>query len=128
MICLDTSFIIDFLKERKETMEFIERNTEELITTEINVFEVLIGIYTRENYEKEEEIAINFFNSINVVGISGWGTKSAKVLAALIKKGNLIEENDCFIASIMLLNGCEKILTRNKKHFESIKEIEVLSY
>ena len=128
MICLDTSFIIDFLKERKEAIEFMKKNTEEVFTTEINAFEVFIGIYTKENYEKEETIAVGFFNSINVASINGWGIKSAKILATLIKDGNLIEENDCFIASIMLVNGCEKIITRNKKHFERIKGIKIISY
>ena len=53
MICLDTSFIIDFLKERKEAIEFMKKNTEEVFTTEVNVFEIFIGIYTKEDYERE---------------------------------------------------------------------------
>lgn len=128
MICLDTSFIIDFLKERKEAIEFMKKNTEEVFTTEVNVFEIFIGIYTKEDYEREEAIAIGFFNSIHVASSNGWGVKSAKILSVLIKDGNLIEENDCFIASIMLANGCERIITRNKKHFERIKGIKVISY
>jgi len=128
MICLDTSFIIDFLKEKKEAVDFIVKNKEELFTTEVNVFEIFIGIYTKSNYEKEESIASGFFDSIEILGIRNWGKESAKLLANLMKEGKVVEENDCFIASIMLLNGCNKIVTRNKKHFERIKGVEVISY
>lgn len=128
MICADTSFIIDFLKGNNEAIKMMEKNKDEIVTTEINVFEVFIGIYTKEDYEKEEDFAKNFFNSINIIKINGWGMKSAQILSNLIKRGNVIEENDSHIASIMLLNGCNKIITSNKKHFSRIKDIEVIDY
>lgn len=127
MICVDTSCIIDFLKNEKEAVNIIDKHKDELVTTDINVFEVFMGIYTKKDYEKEEEVARAFFGSIKILGIGGWGEKAAEILSHLIKNGEIVEENDCFIVSIMLLNGCNKILTRNKKHFSRIKGIEVIS-
>lgn len=128
MICIDTDCIIDFLKEKEEAVSLFNRYKDEIVTTEINVFEVFIGIYTKGDYFDKEESALKFFNSLDILKIHGWGKKSAEILANLIKGGNIIEQNDCFIAVIMLVNGCNKIITRNKKHYSRINGIEVLSY
>ena len=50
------------------------------------------------------------------------------MLASLDKQGLTINQNDCLIASIILKNGFNKILTRNKKHFERIKNLKVVGY
>lgn len=128
MICIDTDCTIDFLKNKKEAIEVVRKYKDDLVTTDINIFEIFIGIYTKENSEKESQYARGFFDSISILDMNGWGEKAAEVLANLIKKGDVIEENDCFIASIMLSNGCNKIITRNKKHFLRIKGIEVIEY
>ena len=44
MICVDTSCIIDFLKNEKEAVNIIDKHKDELVTTDINVFEVFMGI------------------------------------------------------------------------------------
>lgn len=128
MICVDTGCIIDFLRNKKEAVEIIRKHKNELAITEINIFEVFIGIYTKENYGQEDEYAKGFFDSVKILDKIGWGEKAAKILAELIKKGNVIEEDDCLIASIMMANGCDKIITNNVKHFSRIKGIEVIPY
>ncbi|MAF51348.1 MAG: PIN domain nuclease [Nanoarchaeota archaeon] len=128
MICIDTDCIIDFLKDKEGAVNFVDSYKDEIVTTEINVFEVFIGIYTKDDHLREEESAIKFFDSIEILRIHGWGMKAAEILANLIKNGNVIEENDCFIASIILLNGCNKIITRNEKHFSRIEGIEIIKY
>lgn len=60
-------------------------------------------------------MAESLFSSIDVLNADGWGINWAKVFSDLIKKGKTIEQNDCLIASIMITNGCNKIITRNKK-------------
>ena len=128
MICIDTDCIIDFLKEKKEAVNLVNKFKDEIVTTEINVFEVFIGLYTNDRYLEEEKATMRFFDSINVLEMKGWGKKTAEILANLIRRGNIIEENDCFIASIMLINGCNRIITRNKKHFSRINGIEPIGY
>ncbi len=130
MIFIDSDCIIDFLKGRKEAIEIIEKYKEEIVTTEINVFEVLLGIYLKKEFnEKEEQISKDFLNSVIKLPFDRMcGEISAKILASLMKKGEVIDENDCFIISIMIKNSCNKIITRNKKHFSRIKDIEVISY
>ncbi|MBS3080614.1 type II toxin-antitoxin system VapC family toxin [Candidatus Pacearchaeota archaeon] len=130
MICLDSDCIIDFLKGKKEAINVINKYNEEIITTEINVFEVLYGIYLKKEVsEKQEYIAKEFLNSIIKFSFDKkCGEISAKLLSSLTKKGEAINQNDCFIASIMIKNNCNKIITNNVKHFSRIKEIKVISY
>ena len=40
MICLDSDCIIDFLRGKEEAIRIVERHKEELVSTEINIFEV----------------------------------------------------------------------------------------
>lgn len=130
MICIDSDFIIDFLNGDERAKLIISNYLGELITTEVNVFEIFLGIYGQKNVNKqEEESAKIFFNDVWVLSYGkGCGEYSANLLANLRKNGEIIEQSDCFIASIILVNGCNKIITKNKKHFSRIKEIEIIDY
>ena len=130
MICLDSDVIIDFFKKKKEAVELVEKNHLEIVTTEINVFEVFSGIYSKQQRKGgEEEIAEQFFQDIEILEFKkGCGKVSAFFLNGLAKSGKTIGQNDAFIAAIMARYGCKKIITRNRKHFSAIKGIEVISY
>lgn len=130
MICLDSDCIIDFLKGKKEAIEVVNKYSNEVFTTEINVFEVLFGVYLKKNINQKEKFATKeFFDSIEVFSMeSGCGEIASKLLTDLIKSGFVIDQNDCFIASIILNNGCNKIITRNKKHFSKIKGLKIIGY
>ena len=130
MICLDSDFIIDYLKGKKEVVAALEKHEETLVTTEINVFEIFFGIYRNKEFsERERLVARDFFGSLEVLPFDGGcGEFASRILAGLSHKGDLIEQNDCFIASVMLNNGCDKIITRNKKHFSKIKNVKVIEY
>jgi tRNA(fMet)-specific endonuclease VapC len=130
MICVDSDFIIDFLKGKQEAVKAAEVYGEELVTTEINVFEVFFGVYNKKKMSKGEDIsASSFFNSIEVLDFGrGAGKIAARIISGLVRSGKVIEQNDCLVASIMLKNGCDRILTRNTEHFKRIKGIKVESY
>lgn len=126
MICIDSGCIIDFLKGNKEVIRTIEKYKNEICTTEINSFEVFFGAYRKFSKEEINE-ASRFFNSIDVLSFDKpCGKLSAEILSSLMNKGKQIEQNDCFIASIMIKNHVKKIITKNKKHFSKIKDIEVI--
>ncbi len=130
MICLDTTAIIDFLNGRQEIQSLIKKYKEYIITTEIAVFETFLGIYKKKIISQiEEDRARDFFNSIEVLPMKqGCGKIAAKILADLSKKGKTIGQNDCMMASIMIKNGHDTIITKNIKHFSKIKGIKIISY
>ena len=129
MICLDSNCIIDFLKGKKEAITIIEQYKEELVTTEICIFEVFLGIYKKQHTSlREETIANTLLNSLYILHSKDFGIYASKLYSELMTKGILIEQNDCFIASIMLMNGCDTIITRNVKHFARIPGIKIIEY
>lgn len=130
MICIDSDCIIDFLKGEEKAIKILKEHRGELLTTEINAFEILFGIYNKKEVDEiEENIALNFLDSVITLPFDlSCGQISAKILASLIKQGKIIDQNDCFIASIMIKNGCNEIITRNEKHFSRIKNLQVISY
>ena len=64
MKCLDTTFLIDFLKnDRRAINKALEIKDQSLFTTSVNVFEVLLGIYrkktaTESEFEQFKKIAL----------------------------------------------------------------------
>ena|SRR3989344_2749159 len=130
MIFLDSNFIIDFLKGKKSAVSLIKKNNEELATSQINVFEVLFGIFMKkETNRKELDLAEAFFQSIIIFPFdSNCGNLSAKILSSLMKEGKTIEQNDCFIGAIMIKNRIDKIISNNVKHFSKINGVKIITY
>ena len=130
MIGLDSDVLIDFLHEDVDAIAVLKKYRGELATTEINIFEIFDGIYAQKQINKEEEVIAGlFFQSIQILPSSlGCGQIAAQMLSHLKRQGRTIEQTDCFIAAIMQINGCNKIITRNVKHFSAIKGVEIISY
>jgi len=131
MIGLDTDFIIDFLRNKKEAVDLADNFRNEMIaTTQINFFEILTGLYRKEALRiREEKSTMDFFNNLNVLDLDRNGTvKSAEIAGNLMLKGSMIEPNDCLIAGILLANGCNTIITRNIRHYSKIKGLKIQSY
>ena len=93
-ICLDSTVIIDFLNGRKEAVAVINNYKEKdsLFTTEINIFEVLFGIYLKKVIDEDElSKAKDFFNMIDVLPFDdGCGDEASSIQASLIKSGRMI--------------------------------------
>ena len=131
MIFIDSDCIIDFLNGKETARKIIENyKVEELGTSQINVFEIFFGIFKRKKINENELIsADNFFNSLTIFSFDQkCGKISARILSTLIKEGNIIDQNDCFIGSIMIKNGISSIISNNKKHFSRINGIKVITY
>ena len=130
MICLDSDCIIDFLKGEPEAVQAVESHRDTVITTEINLFEVMFGIYLKKHARSEEvQAAKQLFESLNVLPFGhGCGELAAKLLALLARRGKMVGQNDALIAATILKNGCHEILTRNVKHYSRIDGIRVVTY
>lgn len=130
MLCLDSDCIIDFLKGKKEATGLVEKYKNEIVTTELNIFEIYFGIYQKESVRSEEEkSAEELFNSITILPFGAdCGKRASKLLISLVKIGKMINQNDALIASILQKNGIDSIATRNVKHFSNISGLKVISY
>ena len=128
MICLDSTFLIDILRGKEIALnKFNELKEEKLVTTQINVYEILKGVYGKS--EKANNSAKSLLLSLIHLDLNFDDAKySAKIANRLENIGKKIGEMDSLIAGIMLSNNCNKIITRNSKHFSIIKELDVIEY
>ena len=127
-ICLDTDFLVNFLRNKKEEREFIGNNEEKsnLATTYINVFELFYGAYKSNEHENNVKAVKELINRLYILNLSEESSRKAgEILARLEKEGNLVDFRDLLIGVIALTNNFS-IKTNNVKHFSKIKELTVL--
>lgn len=128
MKVLDTTFLIDLLRGKKETFEIL--NTKDpLLTTQINMYEVIRGIFLKKESKDKLIQSLELFDNIKVLSLDDSGIiRSAEISAEMIEQGTIISQTDCLIAGITLSKGINTIVTRNVKHFERIKGLKIESY
>ena len=127
----DTTVLIDFLKGKESAVRVIKKASEnQIFTTEINVFELIVGAHIAQGKKQARiEKIQSMLSKLIVLPLNRASSlKAGEVAGTLLKEGKRIEETDCLIAGIALANGIKNIITNNKKHFERIQEIEVISY
>ncbi|MBI3031912.1 type II toxin-antitoxin system VapC family toxin [Candidatus Woesearchaeota archaeon] len=128
MALLDTTYLIDLLRGKKET-ENIKGKYPELFTTQINMYEVISGLFLKNVTSRDLPRALEFFNQINVLPLNDNALiKSAEIYAYLVKKGEPIDDCDCLIGGIALAHGVTTVVTKNVKHFERINGLKIETY
>ena len=130
MICLDSDFIVDFLRQKQNAIVKMESLKEQtVVSTEVNYLEVLYGILIKKQVpQREFALAQEFFGSMpNMPLYHNGAYNAANISASLKKSGQEIEFSDAMIAGICLANNCP-LLTKNVKHFSRIKGLKVESY
>lgn len=133
MICLDSSFIIDYLKgDASAKKALLKYGKTRLFVSEFSIFEVaegLIFLMGKKSSKKEFEVFFDFIGSLEVFSLNNFfSLEAAKISAELNLKGARVDSVDSLIAGAMLSNNVFKILTRNTKHFSKIEELEFISY
>lgn len=128
MKVLDTTFLIDVLRGEKETLRILN-SKEPLLTTQINMYEVIRGLFIRKVTPSKFREIIETFDDVRLLSLDNRAIiKSAEISAQLIKRGTTISDCDCMTAGIALSNGVNTIVTRNAEHFKRINEVKVESY
>ena len=126
-ICLDTDFLVDFLRNKSEAVDWMKekKDTSELATTIINIFELYYGAF-KQSSEKELESIEILKKNLKILEFDLVSAKNAaKTKAFLEEEGNMLEFRDILIGSISLSNGFS-MKTNNKKHFERIRGLRLI--
>lgn len=114
-ICIDSNILIDILKGNELARSLIEKETGELCTTPINIFEVWYG-------KKKEETIDDFLDTFNMLNFSKESAKKAAEIAKNLElNGKALDARDIFIGAICITNNTS-LLTYNKKHFERLED------
>lgn len=130
MIGIDTNVIIDLFKNDRNLISLLEGIKETIALNQICYLELMFGLNPKNKKHNDEEIFYdNLFSSFPNLKLDNNSIKkSREILWELREIGKFIGGNDCMIAGIFLSNGVNKIITKNVKHFENIKELKVISY
>lgn len=130
-ICLDTTFLIDLLRDLPAAVDRARQLEEtgcDLSTTSVNVFELYIGAIRSDSAKRMTKLEA-LLADLRILGLGrGEAEEAASIMINLAKKGQPIEMRDALIAGCMLGNAYPSILTRNTGDFERITKIEALSY
>jgi tRNA(fMet)-specific endonuclease VapC len=126
-VCLDTDVIIDYLRKTKETENLTSKllnGFNDITITTITVYELLIGVeYSGGKGRNDVEEIID---TITILPFDAKASReAAKITAELRKSGQQIGIADEMIASICKANNA-CLLTKNTKHFQRIKELDVI--
>ena len=128
MKVLDSTLLVDLIRGKEEALKVLNKD-ETFLTTQINMFEVIRGLFLRKVSKEKFPQAINLFSEIRVLPLDDKAMiKAAEISSQLYHNGNIIDDCDCLIAGIALSNGINKVITRDVEHFKRIKGIKVETY
>ena len=128
---VDTSIFVDCLRKEviPSSKSFLERVGNEYsgYTSSITVAELSVGAHLSKSRDALER-TLELLNIVEVIDLdSRIAIDAGKIYADLIRSGKRIELNDCLIAATALSLGINKIVTRNKKHFFRIEDVEAVT-
>lgn len=127
---LDTSIIIEMLRNNPKVKEFITANPKARFTTStICAAEIWEGIFReREKHEKKKEEFVKLLESFDKVIFfnSEQAQIAGEIRSNLAVRGKSIGDLDVLIAAAAKVNNAT-IWTKNPKHFQRIKNLEVLA-
>jgi tRNA(fMet)-specific endonuclease VapC len=131
---LDTSFVVDLLRERARGTEgpasvFLTRHLDDELRTSLLVAcELLLGV-ERSDRNAEERRRVEEVLSVVAVTLptAALAPVYGRVLASLQRRGEVIATMDLLIALTALVEGVP-LVTRNASHFERLPDLRVLVY
>lgn len=123
---IDSSVVIEYTKGNRVVIDLLDNVKNDLCSSYIVMAELYEGIFRSKN-EVEKNI-VGFMESLDK--IYGLDKRTVKIFGEirsdLKKKGQIIEDMDILIASTCLANNLA-LITLNVKHFNRIKDLEILN-
>lgn len=129
--CLDTSVLIDAMRDRSEARRAVEAAAEAgIATTEVNVYELYVGAHrTGRPAEPEIQRIGRGLDEIEVLPLVRLASFRAAALTSLLRsRGGDVGVLDVLIAAIALAHGVTRILTRDVADFHRIPGLRVDTY
>lgn len=126
-VCVDTDVVVDFLRRREPGVSIYNKYKNQLSFSTVTAFELLYGakISSRPDERVLQVRSILEKHGLLTLDLSG-AESAAAILADLRTKGKIIEIRDLFNAAICLSRNMP-LLTRNKRHYERVAGLRVLT-
>ncbi|MBI4450522.1 PIN domain-containing protein [Candidatus Woesearchaeota archaeon] len=129
MAVLDSSFLIDLLRNRPAALELRDHLDREaaLWITSPSIMELWEGVLQSSFSAQEKSRVEELFASLGELTFDGVAARrAAEIGHDLARRGEAIETEDIMIAGIALANG-QTVVTRDA-HFTRIPGLKVLKY
>jgi len=131
MACLDTTFLVDLIRGEKkvlDTLEKLEKSEENISISSISVMELVMGASISNNASIENDKIMKLLESLIILNFDkDCAILAGEIQASLRKSGNLIDLEDIMIGATAV-NQNEILITKNKRHFEKIRNLEIETY
>jgi predicted nucleic acid-binding protein len=128
MIVLDTSFLIDYFRDRE--LESYLPEGEKAVVTVISFYEIMAGI-KRLRSKNEEMFFQHFFGTVDILGIDMPAAEIASdITSKLAGLGVQVNAFDVLIAGAAIANRAKAIITADRDFEEIAKaaDIDVMFY
>lgn len=129
MVCLETSFLIDLLRERSGARELAQQLSKEtrLTVAAPSVMEVWSGACLAKASVEEKHKVNELLQSVEILPLDERSAKwAAEIEYSLISQGTSMQLADVQIAAIAQING-ETLITRDGD-FSRIAGLKLLKY
>jgi tRNA(fMet)-specific endonuclease VapC len=125
---IDTDWTIHYLHGHERIVkELVSLKEEGLAISVISLAELYEGIYYSKDPAGNEEDLKDFLTGVTVLGIDNEICKTfGKERGRLRKKKVMVSDFDLLIASTAVQNNLT-LLTNNRKHFEGIEGLKIIS-
>lgn len=126
----DTDHAVALLRDHPSIRSRMEGlpDDAELYTSVITAAELFYGAYGAQDAPRRVEEVKRFLADVDVLGLDLEGTEIyGRLKAELRAQGQLIEDNDLYIASIALRHDLI-LLTGNTRHYERLPGLRIESW
>lgn len=136
MACLDTTFLIDLSRKSGTLRQRARAKLKELVnageclkTTRFNVAELHVGVFRSRNVEQEKQAVACLLENVPVLEFDETAALIfARLTAFFQETGHPVGDMDALIAATALAWNESMLVTRNPKHFELVRGLNIQGY
>ena len=130
--CLDSNVVSDILRGDLEVMRHFkaaEKNNDELFIPSIVYYEIVRGLKAAGKIRKLTAFQFLYDTAKPLYLDQDDLTTIKKAIEIYLQlhKGQMIEDNDIYIAAISMVNGCT-LVTSNTKHFSRVEGLNFVNW
>ena len=127
--CLDSNVIIDYLRDNENIIRHMSEaraNGNLLSICPIVYYEIVRG-FKIANASKQLEKFMSLYQTLSPLSFDMRATEKTIDIYVQLHKGQMIEDNDIYIAAISIVNDCT-LVTANTKHFGRVEGLDFVNW
>lgn len=130
--CLDSNVVSDILRQEPTVMKHLNEaldNDDNLFISSIVYYEIVRGLKAAGKTRMLKEFDKLYSNAKHLYLDRDDLTTIDKAIEIyiLLHKGQMIEDNDIYIAAISMVNGCT-LVTSNTRHFSRVEGLNFFNW